>query len=440
MGVVFFVLVVAAILAGLATGRVDAVTDGCLEAARTAVVDIALPLVGVMAFFLGLMEVAKRAGLMPAISRGLRPIFRRLFPDVPDGHPALASMTMNVAANMMGLGNAATPFGIRAMTELDKLNTRPGTATDAMVLFLAINTSSVSVFPSGTIGLREAVGSADPAGIILPTWIATVFSTVVGIAAVFLIGRLPMFRRTAPPVATDAPVEAGESGGDPSAETDESDEGEFVGPPTLARRITAWVVLLGAIVAIGVYASRGPSLDDGFRAVLTWNTKPILVLIILAAVVYAWARGVRVYEALVHGGKDGFQVAIRIVPFLVAILVAVGMFRAAGLLDLITSSIAPVTSALGFPAESLPMALMRPLSGSGAMAVMVETMQAHGPDSFIGYHVATLQGSTETTFYTLAVYGGAVGMRRARHAIAVCLTADFAGAVAATAACHLFFG
>ncbi len=432
MGPVFLVLVVAAVVVGFATGRMEAVTSSSIESARQAV-ELAIGLVGMMAFWLGLTEVVRRGGLMEAIARALRPVFRRLFPGIPDGHPALAAMTLNVAANMLGLANAATPLGIEAMRRLDELNPRRGTATDEMVLFLAINTSGLALLPLGAIAVRAEAGSRDPAGILLSTLLATALSTLVGGAAALLLARLPFFRRTAPGVAADpGPGGEGAAAGAPAPGGDVHWH--------RGRVAVSAAVVLGALGAAAwslarIGATAGWSTAG--RTAASWVPLPLLILL---AVLYGWSRGVDVYAALVEGARSGFDVAVRIIPYLVAILVAVGMFRASGALDALVSLLAPVTGVIGFPGEALPMALLRPLSGSGAFAVMAETMKVHGPDSFVGYLVSTLQGSTETTFYVLAVYGGAVGVRRTRHAIPACLAGDLAGILGALAACRMLFG
>ncbi|GAB4374168.1 MAG: hypothetical protein Kow0062_11840 [Acidobacteriota bacterium] len=429
MEAVLLVLVLAAAAVGLATGRVEAMGTETLEAARGAV-RIALELIGVMALFLGLVEVLKQAGLLGSLARALRPVFRRLFPDVPDGHPALAAMTLNIGANMLGLANAATPFGIKAMEQLDRLNGRKGTATDAMCLFLAINTSSVALLPTGTIGLRVALDSADPVGILFPTWIATSLSTLTAITAALLLARLGPFRRSRPPVVVaPAAGAADETAGTPDVPQ---------APPWRPGRAAVAAVL---VVVLGILAVRwalGAAGDAaGESGALERLSSLVLLAVIVLPLVYGWSRGVRVYEALVEGAREGFQVAVRIIPYLVAILAAVALFRGSGAMELLARGLSPLTDAVGFPAEALPMALVRPLSGSGAMGLMVETMKTHGPDSFIGYLVSTLMGSTETTFYVLAVYGGAVGLRRARHAVPACLAGDLAGVIGATLACHL---
>lgn len=436
MGAVFLILIVAAVVVGLFTGQIDAVARASVDSAGDAVT-LAIGLIGVMAFWLGVVEVLRRAGLLGAIARGLRPLFRRLFPEIPDGHPALAAMTMNIAANMLGLANAATPFGLSAMSQLDRLNGRRGTATDSMCLFLALNTSAVALLPTGVIAARAALGSEDPAGILVPTLMATACSTVVAVVSAFALSSLPVFRRTRPPVAQhdgDGPPQGDSSGGEPDPEVPPT-------PPWQRGRLAGGIVVLALTVAGVVYGVHQLSLEQGWaEALRSTLTAAPLPLIILLALGYGWARGVSVYAALVEGAKEGFQVAIRIIPFLVAVLVAIGMFRASGALDWLVGGVGALTAAIGLPGEALPMALLRPLSGSGAYAVMSEIMQTHGPDSFVGYLVSTMQGSTETTFYVLAVYGGQVSLSRTRHALPACLLADLAGIAAATASCHLFFG
>lgn len=433
MGPIFLVLVVVAIVAGLFTGHMREVTQASIESAGAGVT-LAIGLIGVMTFWLGLVEVLSRAGLLGSLARGLRPLFRRLFPDVPDGHPALAAMTMNIAANMMGLVNAATPFGIAAMRQLDRLNTRKGTSTDAMCLFLAINTSAVAILPTGVIAARAALGSRDASGIIVTTLLATSLSTLGAILVALVLSRLPFFRKTRPPAPAAVPRQ--DSLLDEGVAPSESEGPAWV--PWRARASLGLAVLAVVGASWGLYHLAGSETDPGqFRLAASSLALP---LIILFAVLYGWSREVEVYAAIVEGGKEGFQVAVRIIPYIVAILVAVGMFRASGALDLLIGWLDPVTSRVGMPGEALPMALLRPLSGSGAYAVMAETMKVHGPDSFIGYLVSTMQGSTETTFYVLAVYGGEIGLRRTRHALPACLMGDFFGVAASLAVCRYWLG
>ncbi len=397
-----------------AVAPMQAFSSAMIEAAKASVT-LALGLVGVMALFLGLMKVAEAGGLLRIIARLLRPLMVRLFPDVPPAHPAMGAMVMNLSANALGLGNAATPFGIRAMQELDRINPHPGTASNAMVLFLAINTSSVTLLPTGVIALRAAAGSQDPAGIVATTLFATLCSTLAAVLAAKAYGRffpLPAAgetRAAAPGEGEALPAEAGES----------------------CRPWVSWLALGGLVALVPLAVVFG-------RIVGPWVV-PVLALALLA---FGQVRGVRVYEVFVEGARAGFEVAVKIIPYLVAILVAVAMFRASGAMDLIVGGLGRFTALVGLPAEALPMALLRPLSGSGAYGVMAAVIEdpAIGPDSYVGYLVSTLQGSTETTFYVLAVYFGAVQVRRVRHALAAGLTADLVGVAAAVAACSYLYG
>ena len=393
----------------------EALTSAVIESAGASV-ELAIGLVGVMTLFLGVMKVAEAGGMLAIIARLIRPLMVRLFPEVPEGHPAMGAMILNISANALGLGNAATPFGIKAMQELDRLNPRPGTATDSMALFLAINTSSVTLLPTGVIALRAAAGSADPAGILPSTLFATLCSTVAALGASFL------YRRFFP-------------AGDPSMTVEDPGERDSEAEPADGRgSYPAWVcvaALAGAAALIPFGIAYG-------RVISPW----IIPGIIVGFLTFGFLRGVRVYEVFVDGAKEGFQVAVRIIPYLVAILVAVGMFRASGALGILVGWIGPFTGKVGMPAEALPMALLRPLSGSGAYGVLASLINdpSIGPDSYTGYLVSTLQGSTETTFYVLAVYFGAVQVKRIRHTMAAALTADFFGVVGAVAACLFLFG
>ena len=400
-------------------------TDEMIAAARASV-ELAIGLVGVMALFLGLMKVAEQGGLLVIIAKTVRPLMTRLFPDVPPNHPAMGAMILNISANVLGLGNAATPFGIRAMQELDKLNPHKGTATNAMALFLAINTSSVTILPTGVIALRASLGSTEPAAIVPTTLVATLCSTIVAIIAAKSLQR---FFAAPPPdaepdrreMAADEMIEA------PPAETPEAPAGSD----------EAYPLHISMLVLLGVAALVPLTILYG-REISPWIV-PALMVGLLG---FGMAKRVRVYECFVDGAKDGFQVALKIIPYLVAILVAVAMFRASGALDALVAAIGSFTDPLGLPAEAVPMALLRPLSGSGAYGVMTSIMQdpATGPDTYVGFLVSTLQGSTETTFYVLAVYFGAVQIRRIRHALAAGISADIAGVIAAVAVVGLLFG
>jgi spore maturation protein SpmB len=375
------------------------------------------------------MRVAQDGGLMRQVARVVGPLMHRIFPGVPVNHPAMSAMILNISSNMLGLANAATPFGIKAMEELDKLNGRKGTATNAMVLFLAINTAGLAVLPSGVIALRASLGSENAAAIFFPTWFASGTATLVGVTAALLLSRLPRYRKTAPPE-----LASGSAPDDGVAETTADDAPT---PP----RWGGWVlglfwILFGALLGRHVWISDEPA-GSLARSVVSYWVLPALVG---GLVLYGWSRGAKVYESLVEGAKEGWQVAKRIIPYLVAILVAVGMLRASGGIDLIVGLLGPVTDLIRMPAEALPMAILRPLSGSGAYGIMAEIMSVHGPDSLIGYMVSTFQGSTETTFYVLAVYFGAVGIKKTRHALPACLLADVAGILAAVLIVNLMFG
>jgi spore maturation protein SpmA len=432
---IWLTLILSSILCAAFTGRMDALQKGVFAAAADAV-QLVIGLVGVMTFFLGLMRVARDGGLLLSIARGLEPVMRRLFPEVPRDHPAMSAMIMNLASNVLGLGNAATPFGLKAMTELDRLNPRPGVATDAMVLFLAINATCITLIPLGTIGVRAAAGSTSPFSIWIPTLIAHTAANVTAVSTHFLLHRRKRFRfESFTAEAREAP-RASNGGTSP----------EIPGPTQMPPPPGAGVqlVLIGFVLALGaalvlhvLNALGSASPGDVARDVLSSWLFPALIA---AFLLVGLRGGVRVYESAVEGAREGLEVAIRIVPFLVIILVAVAMFRTSGALDFLIAVLDPVTSRIGVPAEALPMALLRPLSASGAFGVMSEILKAHGPDSFIGLLVSTYQGSTETTFYVLAVYFGAARVRETRHALAACLAGDVAGFAAATIACHLFFG
>ncbi len=397
-----------------------AVLSSEMLAAASGAVELAIGLVGVMTLFLGLMKVAEAGGMLVVIARLIRPLMTRLFPEVPPDHPAMGAMILNMSANALGLGNAATPFGIRAMQELDKLNTRPGTATNSMALFLAINTSSVTLLPTGVIALRASAGSSDPAGILPTTLFATLCATIAAILAARVYQR---FAPLGPPEA-GAPITSSTTVETTPAEADlPADSGAY----------PVWISILalGGVVAL-------------IPAAILWGDRVspwIVPSLMLGFLLFGVMRGVRVYEVFVDGAQEGFQVALRIIPYLVAILVAVAMFRASGAMDVLVDLIGGFTSRVGLPAEALPMALLRPLSGSGAYGVMASIINdpAIGPDSYVGYLVSTLQGSTETTFYVLAVYFGAVRIRRIRHTLAAALTADLVAVIAAVAACWFLF-
>ncbi len=444
-GIFFAIVLIAFLVAGyrqIAGPAVGADQVEPMQSLATAVVDsaassvtLAIGLIGVMTLFLGLMKVAEAGGLLVIIARLVRPLMQRMFPDVPADHPAMGAMILNISANVLGLGNAATPFGIRAMQELDKLNPVKGTATNAMVLFLAINTSSVTLLPTGVIALRAAAGSADPAGIMPTTLFATICSTTVAIVMAKLCQRFWTVSAPSPSAPSPDDSETGRTAADevgtPDPATATEDDGTRI---EASEGYPAWV---SALALAGIAALVPLTLVYG-KVIAPW----IIPGLVVGLLGFGVARRVRVYEVFVDGARDGFQVAIRIIPYLVAILVAVGMFRASGALALLITPLGAVTELFGLPPEALPMALLRPLSGSGAYGILASIINdpAIGPDSYTGYLVSTFQGSTETTFYVLAVYFGAVGIRRIRHALVAALTADVAGIAAAVFICSLLYG
>lgn len=402
MNHVFFGLVTLAVAFAIINGTPAEVGQGALDAAKASV-NLAIGLVGYIALFLGLMKVVEEAGGLSFMAWLIRPVLIRLFPDVPPDHPAMGAMVMNIAANALGLGNAATPFGLKAMKELNELNTEKGTATNAMVLFLAINTSGLALLPTGIIGLRALNGSVDSAAIFPTTLLATAISTVVGISAAIGLSRLPVFARTSPaPAHPIKPVPF-----------------SF---PTLLPFTIAMLALVGLVVSVYVIG----------EAASAWIMPGLIFGMLLVGVV----RGVKVYEVFVAGAKEGFNLAVMIIPYLVAILSAVGMLRASGGLQRLVDWVNPVTSALGIPGEVLPLALLRPLSGSGAFGITAELIETHGPDSVVGNIASTMNGSTETTFYVLAVYFGSIGVNKIRHAVPAGLAADTAGVLASCWAVH----
>ncbi|HIF91939.1 MAG TPA: spore maturation protein [Myxococcales bacterium] len=441
LNVIWLVLAISALLVAAATGdeAVSAVIDAIFSSARSAV-QLVIGLVGVMVFFLGLMRIAFDAGFREVIARWLTPLTRRLFPEIPADHPAMGAMIMNMSSNVLGMGNAATPFGLKAMSELAKLNNHSGSASNAMVLFLAINSSAITLLPPlGTIGVRAAANSSDPWAIWMPTLFATACSTCVAVLAYFGLGRLPIFAHR-----PELKGEASASNWAPDDADSGSDDNRARDPEVGWRRNgRLGLVLLGtAIFLWSVAGSFNHQLGENgmnaaFRSALQYWTLPALLLAVL---LYGFAKRVRVYDSMVAGGREALGVASQIVPYLVIILVAVSMFRASGALGYLIDQVDPWTSLIGVPAEVLPMAFIRPLSGSGALGVMSEILTTHGPDSFIGLLSSTLMGSTETTFYVLAIYLGAAGVVDGRQALFACLAGDIAGFFGAVAACHFFFG
>ncbi|PYK95209.1 MAG: nucleoside recognition protein, partial [Verrucomicrobia bacterium] len=411
---------------------------------------IALGLIGIMALWLGVMRLAERAGLVQRIARGLRPVMRRLFPDVPVEHPAMGSMLMNMAANMLGLGNAATPLGLRAMRDLETLNPRPGVATNAMCTFLAINTSSVQLIPATAIAILAASGSTRPTAIVGTALLATLCAATVAIVSVKFFEKLSIFqpRRQPTPVADDSPYRSAPT---PAAKVAFDDESLAQPPATLAPWGLIALVLLGVFFMMVFLRMAAPALFGLSMApeaaaqnvfVRSVNALSILAIPFLLSFfpLYAAARGVKVYEEFVEGAKEGFGVILKIIPFLVTMLVAIGMFKGAGGIDLLSRALSPILTPLHFPTDLLPLALMRPLSGSATLALLTDIVHRLGPDNIVSLTAATIYGSTETTFYVAAVYFGAVGIKQTRHAIPAGLLADLTGVIASVIICRAVLG
>lgn len=378
-----------------------ALVRALFDSSKTAF-EIALGLTGVMALWLGVMKIGERAGMLDILTRGLAPLFRRLFPEVPPNHPALGAMTMNMGANMLGLDNAATPLGIKAMQELQTLNPSKDTASDAQILFLVINTASVTLLPVTIFTYRAQLGAADPTDVFVPLLIVTYIGALVGLFVTGFFQKLHLWNRV-----------------------------------TLAY-------LGGATLLVGGMVAYFGSLEAAEMTRQSSILSNVLLFGIVATfLLMAVRRRVNAYEAFIDGAKDGFHTAVTIIPYLVAMLVAIAVFRASGALELLMGAARGAVLGLGFDArwiDGLPTALMKPFSGSGARAMMIDTMQTHGADSFAGRLASIVQGSTETTFYVLAVYFGAVGIKRVRHAVACGLIADVAGILAAIGMAYLFFG
>lgn len=440
LNVIWLALIVLAALLGGFTGRLQEVTDGAVRSAETAVT-LSIGLIGLMALWLGLMRLAERSGLVRQLACGLQPLLRRLFPDVPSDHPAMGSVVMNLAANMLGLLNAATPLGLRAMRDLETLNPNPGVATNAMCTFLAINTSSVQLIPMTAVAMLAAKGSAHPTAIIGTALLATACSTVAAIVVVKALQNLRGFR---------LPASAGEGIiPPPSHPLAPSDGAQTCAPlPRWAFVVLAafvgcflWFLAMRTFPQLVGLSATEPSATAP-AAVRAVNALSLLAIPFLVAFfpLYAALRGVPVYEEFAEGAKEGFHTGVRIIPYLVAMLVAIGMFRGAGGVEWLTEQLRPALDALGFPSELLPMALVRPLSGSASIAFLADIIQQFGPDHLLSQTAATLLGSTETTFYVVAVYFGSVNIRRTRHAVPAGLVADAVGVIASVVICRWILG
>ena len=401
---VFFLTSLLAMAIQLFNGHIEVLANAveALFASAKLAAEIALGLVGVLSLWMGLMRIGEKAGVVGAIAFVFEPLLRRLMPEVPKGHPAFGSMTMNLTANIFGLDNAATPLGLKAMQDLQSLNPVKTVATNAQILFLVLNTSSVTLVPVTVFLYRAQQGAAAPADIFLPILLATSASTLAGLLIVAVVQRLSLLN---------------------------------------AVVLGYGAVLLSALVASGFYLMTLTA--DAIGTVSTALGNGVLLLLVFSFVLVAGVRKVAIYDEFIEGAKAGFNQSIQLIPYLLAMLLAIGLLRASGALDYLLQLIASCVSLFGFDTrfvDAMPTALMKPFSGSGARAMMLETMAHNGVDSFAGRLAAIFQGSTETTFYVLAVYFGSVGIRHGRHALACGLTADFAGISAAIAVCYWFYG
>mgnify|MGYP004470431015 FL=1 len=378
-----------------------AIMNSTFDTSKTAF-EISLGLTGVLSLWLGIMKIGEKGGVVNVVARVLSPVFTRLFPDIPKGHPVTGSIFMNVAANMLGLDNAATPLGLKAMEQLQELNPKKDTATNPMIMFLVLNTSGLTLIPVSIMVYRAQMGAAQPTDIFVPILLATFFSTLAGIIVTSLYQRINLINRT-------------------------------------------MLLTLGGMCAVVAAIIWGFSqMDKSQMNVVSTSVANILLMTIIVVFILAGMRHrINVYDAFIEGAKDGFTTAVRIIPYLVAILVGIGVFRASGAMDMLIDGIKWIVATLGGNTDfvgALPTAFMKPLSGSGARGMMVDAMTTYGADSFVGRLSCIFQGSTDTTFYILAVYFGSVGVRYTRHAVACGLLADLAGVVAAIAICYMFFG
>lgn len=377
-----------------------ALIDSTFASSKTAF-EISLGLTGVLSLWLGIMKIGERGGVVNVLARALSPVFTRLFPDIPKGHPVTGSIFMNIAANMLGLDNAATPLGLKAMEQLQTLNPNKETATNPMIMFLVLNTSGLTLIPISIMVYRAQLGAAQPTDVFIPILLATFFSTVAGIIITSIYQRINLLNRT------------------------------------MLLTLGGMALVVGAIIW-----GFGQLDKDQMNIVSTSVANILLMTIIVAFVLAGMKHRINVYDAFVEGAKEGFTTAVRIIPYLVAILVAIGLFRASGAMDMLINGVATLVKALGGNSDfvgALPTALMKPLSGSGARGMMVDAMTTYGADSFVGRLSCIFQGSTDTTFYILAVYFGSVGIRNMRHAVPCGLLADLAGVIAAIGIAYLFF-
>lgn len=399
----FFLIAFVFALFAWATGDTmifQKIVDSTFDSSKTAF-ETSLGLTGVLALWLGIMKIGEKAGAVNVLARMLSPVFTRLFPDIPKNHPVMGSIFMNIASNMLGLDNAATPTGLKAMAQMQELNPKKDTATNPMIMFLVLNTSGLTIIPTTILAFRASYGAAQPTDVFIPILLATTVATLAGMIITALWQRINLFQ-----------------------------------PVLLA-------VLVGLCAFVAVVVWGFGQMDQATMAKVTGLVGPLILLaIIVAFILGGFIRKINVYDAFIEGAKEGFQTAVRIIPYLVAILVAVGVFRASGAMDVVIRGISRLFEMMGLDTDfvgALPTAFMKPLSGSGARGLMLEAMKSYGADSFVGRLSCIFQGSTDTTFYILAVYFGSVGVKYTRHAVACGLLADLAGVIAAIFIAYIFF-
>lgn len=400
----FLIAFIVALLKLIVTGDTEVfktIIDATFDSSKMAVMDISLPLVGVMTLWLGLMNIGEKAGAINFLSRIVGPFFNRLFPEIPKSHPVNGQIMMNFSANMLGLDNAATPLGLKAMSGMQELNPNKDTASNAQIMFLVLNTSALTIIPVTILAQRAILGAADPSDVFIPILIATYFSTLVGLITVAIWQKINLFDRV----------------------------------------VMGWLVGISAIIAgIIWYFSKLP--QEQIASVSKVAANLILLLIIVAFILGALRKKVNVYDSFIEGAKSGFETSIKVIPYLVAMLVGIAVFRASGAMGYVVDGIAAFFGMLQVNTDfvgALPTAIMKPLSGSGAKAMMIEVMKTNGPDSFVGRMSCVFQGAADTTFYIIALYFGSVGIRKTRYAVTAGLIADLAGVIAAILVCYLFF-
>lgn len=402
----FLVGFIAAVLQWLFLGDTEIfkrIVDGTFESAKIGVMDIALPLAGVMTLWLGIMNVGEKAGAVGWLAKVIAPFFSRIFPGVPKDHPATGHMVMNFSANLLGLDNAATPFGLKAMESLQTLNPKKDEPTDAQIMFLVLHTSGLTLIPLAIMAQRAILGAADPSDIFIPCMIATYVATMTGIIVVSIRQRINLFDKV----------------------------------------LVGWIGGMTGALALLIYYFTTYLTKAEIELVSKVASNLILFSIIITFIVGAMRKGVNVYETFIEGAKGGIQTSLTIIPYLVGMLVAISVIRNSGVMGFVVSGLGWVIQALGLPTDfvpALPTALMKPLSGSGSRAMMIDAMKTYGVDSFVGRLACIFQGSADTTFYIVALYFGSVGIRKTRYAISCGLIADFAGIIAAIMVAYLFFG